>query len=118
MEKLKKARNFDGMQFVLSNIEYDTLLYHFREYIEFYKNHGASENFLNCIQHVVDCLANLSYFEEYTEDVHVMLGFRELEIFMDVIIDMLPQGKDPEINFEERLANPNTKKWVTREGDK
>ena len=113
MDKLKKARNFDGVVFTLSSIEFDTVIYLLKETVSFGEKHGFHESYLKPKKRLIDVLSQKSYYEEYAEDVHCMLGYYELEVFMETIIDMLPQGVDEVINFVNCLVDPNTKKWVS-----
>lgn len=121
MEYLKKAKSFDGVQFVLDNLEFDSLILLLDENISAYESYNEShkdepiqfaESYINRFRKLKSVLCEISYFDEYCEEVHVMLGYYELQMLLDILIDTLPQSRTS--MFEQLLTDPNTKRWTTK----
>lgn len=145
MRDIKKAKNFDGISGIMYLGEFDRIMqvvsivkqeylqlkHCFKEYIYFndcldkeiggnkYENvKSLLDVYDYCVsacEKIEQVFSTMAYFDELNKEVHIQLGYRELEYLTDImIIYLLPEDKG-NITFENCIKSPNCKKWVNKE---
>ena len=112
MFNIKRARNdFNGFRATVPETEFDSFMYVLESAAGFYAESG-SEKLEGC-QKLIHVWTELAYFDKEKREVHLQMGFRELEVFTQALYDVILVGfqPTPDHSFACLLEKPETKLW-------
>lgn len=115
MFDIKRARNnFYGLRATVPAAEFDAFMYVLDAAVSQYEATCSSK--LEGAQKLVRAMSELAYFDEDKREVHIQLGFRELESFTQAMYDVMLPGfqADTDHTFDKCLERPGVKIWKTR----
>jgi hypothetical protein len=113
MFNIKKAKNFDGIRGVMSEQEFDSIMYCLEYAIEKF-GELENENLMSCCKKAQYVLATMPYFDIENKQVHIQLGYSEIEIITTALyLFALPCGES-ENSFSKCIERPNAKIWTTK----
>ena len=115
MFNIKRARNdFNGFRATVPQVEFDGFMYVLESAAGLYAEAG-SEKLEGC-QKLIRVWTELAYFDKEKHEVHLQMGFRELEVFTQALYDVMLVGfqPTPDHSFSHLLLNPDVKTWIKR----
>lgn len=116
MRDIKRAKNFDGIQAIMTELEYNSIICGSERIIKNIENGNSKdmEWLRDELNHLLLILTKYSYFDEENREVRVRLGYRELETLTDMESLYLPTSNSEESarSFETCLKRDECKKWV------
>ena len=115
MYNIKRARNdFNGFRATVPAAEFDGFMYVLDAAVAQYEAAGSDK--LGACQKLIHILTEYAYFDKENREVHIQLGFRELETFTQALYDVMLPGFQPDSDhaFDKCLERPGVKIWKTR----
>ena len=116
MVDIKRARNdFYGFRATVPAAEFDAFMYVLDAAVSQYEASGSAK--LEGAQKLVRAMSELAYFDKERREVHIHLGFRDLESFTQAMYDVMLPGfqADTDHTFYKCLERPGVKIWKTRQ---
>ena len=116
MFDIKRANNdFNGFRATVPAGEFDGFMYVLDTAVYQYETTGSAK--LEPCQRLIRVLTEYAYFDRENREVHIQLGFRELETFTQALYDVMLPGFQPDSDhaFDGCLERPGVKIWKTRE---
>ncbi len=112
MIDIKKAKNFNGIRGIMSSEEFDSIMYCLNCGINYCKENEKDSSKYEKLQKT---LSTMSYFDKEYKEVHIQLGYSELETLTNAMfLFLIPYG-ECDLTFNKCIENPNTKIWITKE---